>query len=214
MGFGREGRSAVHRGPQRTLTLDDTANAGRPANLRVNLWRWARRYPKWPVIVVGSLVLTVILMFTVSWMYFAALPMALIPNLIYWGRVREHFLHGDANPGLVVSSTPLWIAVRTDMTKGAGSYPMLCVREEPPCKVWGDPAPVGTRLATVALYGVGSEELDEQWQELDPRPVEPVAADPERAKQLLESFPSSEWEALAQAVSQVHPLRPGLFPVV
>ena len=35
---------------QSTWTLDDSARAGNPGNVRVNRFRWFRNYPKWPLI--------------------------------------------------------------------------------------------------------------------------------------------------------------------
>jgi hypothetical protein len=208
MTYSRENRSEVQRGQQQTLTLDDSALASQPAGVRVSLWRWVRRYPKWPVILVGSLVLSVLACFLVD------VPLALLPNIYYWNRVREHFLHGDANPGIVVSSSPLLIAVWTDMRKEEGStYPMLRVFEEPPAEEWDGSPAVGTRVATAALYGIGDDEGTPYWESFEPRPVEPVAASAEEARALLESFEPERWERLQAAVAELGTPREGLHRV-
>jgi hypothetical protein len=214
MTYSRENRSEVQRGQQQTLTLDDSALASQPGGVRVSLWRWVRRYPKWPVILVGSLVLSIVACFVVDGMFLVAVPLALLPNIYYWNRVREHFRHGDANPGVVVSSSPLLIAVWTDMRKEEGSsYPMLRVFEEPPADEWGAAPPVGTRLATVALYGIGDDENTPYWESFEPRSVEPVAASAEEARALLESFTPESWARLERAVAELGPLREGLHRV-
>jgi hypothetical protein len=214
MTYSRENRSEVQRGQQQTLTLDDSALASQPAGVRVSLWRWVRRYPKWPVILVGSLVLSVLACFLVDGMFLVAVPLALLPNIYYWNRVREHFLHGDANPGIVVSSSPLLIAVWTDMRKEEGStYPMLRVFEEPPAEEWDGSPAVGTRVATAALYGIGDDEGTPYWESFEPRPVEPVAASAEEARALLESFEPERWERLQAAVAELGTPREGLHRV-
>lgn len=203
----------MQRSDQQTLTLDDTTLASHVAGVDVSLWHWAQRYPKWPAILLGSLILTPILMFTVSQMFLALLPSVIIPTYWYMKRVREHFRHGDANPGVIISTSPILVAVLTDMTKGAGSYPMLHVRKERASSHWGDPAEVGTRLATVALYGVGEDDKDPYWGEFHPFAVEPVAADPEEAAELLASFSVQQWEKLESAVRTLQPKTEGLFPL-
>lgn len=213
MSYGRTGRSEMQRGDQQTLTLDDTALASNPGGLRVSLWRWSQRYPKWPVILVGSVILTPILMLLVSSMFMVAIPLVVVSTHWYMKRVREHFLYGDANPGMVISSSPLLIAVRTDMSKGEGYYPVLHVREEKPSPHFGEPAEVGKRLATIALYGTGPEEDKLRWAEFNPRPVEPVAADAEEARRLRESFPPQQWAELESAIEQIRPRTEGLFEI-
>lgn len=211
MTYTREGRSTVERSDQRSLTLDDTLTASHPGGVKVSLWRWACRYPKWPLILTTSVLLTPFLIVSVSLMFIAALPITVIPAIWYAKRVREHFLYGDANPGLVISTSPFRIAVWVDLTKGEGSFPALSVKAEPPFKHQGKPAEVGTRLATVALYDIGSEEDLGYWENLDPRPVEPVAAREEDARKLFESFSAEQWERLEKAVESVKPTRAGLF---
>ncbi len=110
---------------QRTITLDDSARASNPGNLEVNLFRWLRHYPKWPVIWFGSLLLFVGLAFVGHWTYWIIALALLVMNLLYWQRVRDHFRHGDANPAIILSLKPMLIAVSADLSKGAGKYPAI-----------------------------------------------------------------------------------------
>jgi len=210
MSYIRGSGDGTQRSAQHTLTLDDSAIASHPGRLRVSSWLWTRRYPKWPVLLAVALVATVVLSFTVDRMFLASVPLALIPNVFYWKRVREHFRHGDANPGVVVSRDPLRIAVWTDMTKGEGSYPVLRVFGEPPWEVEGKPLDVGTRVATVGLYAVDEEEARPYWERFDPRPVAPVAAEEAEAQALLESFGPERWERLERAVTTMGAVEEGL----
>jgi hypothetical protein len=201
----------MERGAQRTVTLDDTQVASRPGKLRVSFWRWSLRYPKWPVIIIGSLILTLVLSATVSLMFIVALPLTLIPNYLYWFRVREHFMHGDANPGLVVDCSPTLIAVWTDMTRGEGSHPMLRICRESSSGRAGATFELGERVATVGLYDQGEIEDAPYWERFDPRVVEPVAASKGEARRLLDSFTSEEWAKLERACAEVETLQEGLF---
>lgn len=213
MSFGRENRSEMERGAQKTLTLDDTAMASHRGQIKVSFRRWARRYPKWPAILAVSLVLSIVLTIFADTMFVVAVPLALMPNVFYWNRIREHFQHGDANPGIIVSSSPLLVAVRTDMSKGDGSYPMLRILREAPWEDWGATPQVGTRIATIALYGDGEDENLAHWERFEPRPVAPVAAEAEHAKSLLTSFDEQEWSTLEQALELVESRREGLHRV-
>lgn len=214
MTFSREKRSAMKRGAQRTLTLDDSAVASDRAGLRVSPWRWSRRYPRWPLILGGSTVLNAAALF-LSPFFLVALPITLVANLFYWVRVREHFQYGDANPGLVVSSSPLLIAVWTDLAKGEGSYPVLRVLREEPAKEWGTPPAVGTRVATVGLYddGDAANEDPRRWGRFEPRPVELVASAAADAQRLLEGFSPERWERLERAIRELGRPREGLHRV-
>jgi len=213
MTYGRDDRSDTERSNQKTLTLDDSALASHPGGVRVSLVRWSLRYPKWPVILVGALLLSVGLSVTVDWMFVVSLPLALIPNFFYWNRVREHFRYGDANPGLIVGTDPVRIAVLTDMTKGEGSYPLLRISEDKPAAQWGSPVTPGTRVATVGLYGVGHDERAPRWESFEPWTVEPVAADVDQAIALLDGFEPEQWERLERAVAQIGQRSEGSYPV-
>ena len=213
MTYGRESRSDTERSDRKTLTLDDTAVASHPAGVRVSLVRWSLRYPKWPAILIDSLIASVGLSVWVDWMFVVTLPLALIPNFFYWNRVREQYRHGDANPGVIVSGDPLRFAVLTDMSKGEGRYPMLCLATDKPAPHWGSPARSGTRIATAGLYAEGHDGRAPAWERFDPWPIEPVAASVDEAIALLDSFTDAQWEALERAVAEVGSRPDGLHPV-
>jgi hypothetical protein len=128
------------------------ARASNPAGASISLLRFARHYPKWPllwlVVVTGS----ALLMWLLSlWFAFLLLP-ALLHFLIYRERVTGHFRLGDANPGVVVGVNPTLVAIRTDLTKGIGSYPAVRVVRARLRRIMGRPVEVGMRLPTVAVY--------------------------------------------------------------
>ena len=79
-------------------------------------------------------------------MFVVGLPLTIIPAIWYVKRVNEWFLYGDANPGILISTTPPLIAVWTDLTKDEGSYPALNVHRERPSDRW-EGLEVGTRVA-------------------------------------------------------------------
>jgi hypothetical protein len=209
----REDRTDTQRGAQRTLTLDDSAVASRPAGVRVSLLRWSLRYPKWPVILIASFLLSVGLSVLVDWMFVVSLPLAMIPNFFYWNRIVEHYRFGDANPGVLVRVDPPLVAVLTDMSKGGEGDWRLRVVDELPAREWGDPPVAGTRLATVGLYHEGDDDRAPSWGRFDPLTVEPVTAAAEDAVRLMESFEPEEWRRLERAADAVAPVRAGLYEV-
>ncbi len=209
----REDRTDTQRGAQRTLTLDDSAVASRPAGVAVSLVRWSLRYPRWPVILIAALLLSLGLSVFVDWMFVVSLPLALIPNFFYWNRIVEHYRFGDANPGVLVGTEPPLVAVLADMSKsGAGDW-RLCVVEDRPAREWGEPPTVGARLATVGLYHDGDDDRAPSWGRFDPLTVEPVTADADDAVRLMERFEPTEWRRLERAADAVAPTRPGLYDV-
>lgn len=210
MTYTREGRSAFERSEQKSLTLDDGLTASHPGGLKVNLWRWSCRNPKWPLILTIAALLVPVMIFQISLMFVAAVPLTIIPAIWYTKRVREHFLYGDANPGVLISTSPALIAVWTDLTKDEGSYPALSVHHERPSDRWG-PLQVGTRVATIALYDIGEKEDCPYWERVHPHSVEPIAASADEARALLASFSDEEWERLERAVEELKPTRAGLF---
>lgn len=211
MTYTREGRSAYERSEQRSLTLDDSMAASHPGGLKVSLWRWSCRYPTWPLVLTVSTLLLPVLIVWISPMFIVGLPLTIIPLIWYMKRVSERFLYGDANPGILISTTPPLIAVWTDLTKGEGSFPALNVHRERPSDRWEGSLEVGARVATVGLYDVGPKEECPYWERFHPRSVEPVAATAEAARELRASFGDEQWDRLERAVAELKPTREGLF---
>lgn len=201
------------RDDQSTWTMDDTTRASNPGGIRLNPLQWFKSYPMWPCLWIGLLVGSIFLAFF-NWYFWIAACLFLAMNGLYWQRVKEHFKHGCANPGVVVSLDPMLIAVCTDLTKGIGEYPAVKIISKKMGTICGQVPQVGTRVATVALYSASVDENLPHWESFDPRPVDCATTDLNAMYGVMNSFTEEDWQELASFLSQVEqPFRPGLFPV-
>lgn len=138
----------------------------------------------------------------------------LVLNFYYWQRIREHFMHGCANPGVVVSMSPMLIAVSTDLTKGEGQYPAIKIIRKNLSTINGRRPIIGTKVATVALYSAGFDENAPCWNDFYPLPVDCAMGDQKIYKAILNSFSDDDWAALRNGLNQIpRPFRKGLFHV-
>ncbi|MCP4504388.1 MAG: hypothetical protein GY822_31115 [Deltaproteobacteria bacterium] len=113
---------------------------------------------------------------------------------------------GDANPGIIVSTSPLLLAVRTDLRKGPNlCFPVLKIVPSSKARCWGPAPQEGQRVVTVALY---SEHLGEQrppyWLDFDPISPEPYVDSFLETNGLLNSFGDDEWDALEQGILEMN----------
>lgn len=177
--------------------------ASHPGGIDVSLLRWCLRYPKWPVILLGGALGFAVAAVLVHWsLWLLAVPFAAC-FVLYRIRIRSHFQNGNASPGRVISTSPLLIAVRTDLTMGRGYFPAIRVIREKPSSRWPEPLEVGQQVATCALYHKAGEDDGTHWDTFDPRPVEPVASDPQAAASLLASFPPHQWDQLDRGIGEL-----------
>lgn len=199
-------------------TVDINTIASHPGRLSVSTVRWALRFPKWPAMLASFVLFPLILLFIygTNTLYFVLimifLTLSVTANKFYWKRVHEHFRYGDTNPAIVVSEEPFLIATRTDLSKGHGRYPVIKIVREPRSGFSGR-MQVGRRVATVALYRGDPNDDRPHWEDFFPYAVEPVAADREEAKSLLESFDAGEWQALEDGLHEVKAMREGLHKI-
>ncbi len=196
-----------------SVTLDDSVETPHPGGITINKLRWILRNPFWPLLLGIPLVLACAAAFMWHW----AIWLIVVPlfglNLLYWRRITEHFRFGDANPGKVVSTDPILIAVRSDLTIGYGSYPVVKIVEEAASDRWPTPLEVGHRVATVALYARPEDQTLMRWGDFNPKPVEPIAVRPEDAHQLRESFSDEEWDLLDRGIAELSDLTVGLHRI-
>ena len=183
-------------------TVDENSVASAPGELTVSRIRWALRYPVWPVSLALLFVATYILT-KVHWSGYVALFIAGTANFFYWKRIEEHFRVGDANPGLIVGVNPLRIAVRTDLSKGIGHYPVIKIFREPPSSRFGEGLNViGKRVVTVSLY-CDDEDDAPHWSDFHPTVVEPIAKNPRDVERLMASFTDEQWRTLDEGLARL-----------
>lgn len=186
--------------------------AGNPGGVRISLVRLIWRNPFEHVflfsVVLGSAALAV----CVHWGFWVLTALAVVFTGLYWRAMRHHFMRGDANPGVVIETEPILIAVRTDLSKGFGTYPVIKVIEEKPSGRWPTPLRVGQVVATVAMYTY-SDDTYAHWADFDPLPAGPVAADPDDTKRVMRSFSDRSIEQVREGLAQLGPRGPGLYRV-
>lgn len=201
---------------QEVLTFDSSARASSPGNVSISVLVWLVHYPRWPLLLFAMLVASLVLVLRAPFAGLMVAGFLILPNWLYWRRIKEHFLHGDANPGLIVSVDPMLYAVGTDLTKGEGRFPVVKVvrkRFRPVCS----PATVGARIMTVALYQASAEPEDvalPHWVGFDPRPIDCATRDRDQIDKALASVDDQRWAWLQAALEEVpQPYRPGIYPV-
>src|SRR4051794_4766671 len=114
----------------RLALVDDRSVASKPGGISVNPFRYAAHFPFWPLVFGGALVGSIALTTAQPKLWFVTL-LVLGINFLFWLRVRLHFRFGCINPAKIVSLSPFTLAVMTDLTTGAGSYPVLKILRHP-----------------------------------------------------------------------------------
>ena len=199
---------------QNTWTLNDSAQASNPGNIKVNLIRWMRFYPKWPSILFGSFALFLMLAIFIHWGFYLLAVPALILSWMYWRRVQDHFAYGCVNAGVVVSTQPMLIAVSTDLSKGIGEYPAIRIIEKSLPAACNQPPQIGSMLPLVALYQPSPDVRLPHWESFDPRPVECATGNRDTIQRSFESLTDSDWTELKSHLRQVpRPFQCGLYHV-
>lgn len=200
--------------PQSTWTLNDSARASNPGDLRVNLLVWFTHYPKWPLVFGLSLLFSVMLATVVHSAFWIGVLILAALNFFYWQRVRDHFRHGCINPSIVVCLDPMLIAVATDLTKGVGEFPVIKIFKKRLSVIGGCQPVLGSRLATVSLYYATPDDSIPHWASFDPRPVECATTDKAEIDRMLLSISESDWQELGRWLGQVpRPFECGLYTI-
>ena len=194
--------------------LDSQTRASNPGRVHVNRITWLVNYPLWPVTWSVLLGLAVVFALLLHWSIWFAAALLLLVNWLYWQQVSAHFSEGCANPGMVVQTNPVLIAVATDLTKGVGAFPVVKIFEKNMKTVNGLPPQPGTRLATIALYSASANDEDPHWEDFDPRLVNCGNSSPAAVQQVMATFTESDWQKLHYAINTLpRPFVPGLYHV-
>ena len=91
---------------------------------------------------------------------------------LYWTRVREHFLHGCALPGIIVSIENQLVAFCTDLTTGDGNCPAVRILRQPIHSMCdGDPTPdrrtASTLVEDAGIFRSAKPRLCSRWWPVD-----------------------------------------------
>lgn len=193
--------------------VDPHTVASNPGRISVKRLRWVRHRPLWPLVWSLPVVVSFVGIVFHHWAW-------VIPGMVfmqvlrrYFNGLAEHFHYGDANPGVVVSVSPMRVAVLTDMSKGGGYYPAIKITEERVPLIGKQKPAVGARVATVALYQNRVPDAP-HWSGFRPIPIDYVTDDAEELASLMSTFSLADWEDLIDGLSELpKPHEPGLFPL-
>jgi hypothetical protein len=206
----RSGHSGAVRANS-SLTLNNDTSASNPARARLNPLRYAWFYPTWPLSWTVLLAASVFLAVGVSLWFLFLVASILTLNIFYWIRVKEFFVHGDSNPGLVIHLQPTLVAVVTDLGNRGGAYPAIKVFRTRLRRSMGERIEPGTRLATVALYSRGTDPNAPHWTDFDPRPLECATGNPQVIHRVFDLYSRGEWRRLEACVERLPSPAPGLY---
>lgn len=194
---------------EKSYTVDNNTYASNPGNAILKPLVWMK-YNFFIVFILSLSVLLSIFLIIIS-RWFLILPILLLKvNHFYWLRQKEHFKHGDSNGGLVVSLKPNLVAVKTDLTKGFGKYPVIKVIHY---KITRN-VNIGDRVPTVALYTASMDEDLPHWINFNPIPLKYATNDKQTYIRALESYNEEDWIYLEEALKEIpQPYRSGLYKI-
>jgi Protein of unknown function (DUF3239) len=125
---------------------------------------------------------------------------------------REHFSFGCVNPAIVVSQSPPLVAVATDLRKWDEPYPVIKILAQPLHTISGGVPPIGTRLATVALYCAGAEAKQDHWVDFNPIVVNCITDNQTDIDRVFNSIQREDWQDLEMGLRRVEKrTQPGLY---
>lgn len=190
------------------------ARASNPGRLKVHFLAYLRCFPSTPLILAGLVGFSILLALFGPPRAWIALLVVLALCGLGLQRLNEYFWSGDVNPAGVVSVRPYLVAVYGDLTTQADGYwPVIKILPQPLDRMTGGPPPLGTRLATVAMYDPNNATA-EHWGDFWPRVINCVSNSRADIARVLASIPEDDWARLEEGLRQVPaPHRPGLFPV-
>lgn len=125
--------------------------------------------------------------------------------------IREYFVYGCVNPSIIVASKPPLVAVFTDLRTNIMPYYAIKILPQPLHWMKNGVPPLGTRLATVALYEGNINKG--YWDNFHPIVIDCVTGNQADIQRVLESIPDWEWEQLEIGLDYMKTTKPGLYPI-
>jgi len=177
------------------ITVDPNTFASRPGGVRLNYLQWIRCYPFWPVILLAALIGVLVATFIMGTGWYLGCAAAVVVNFLYWTRKREHFASGDTCPAVVISTSPMKLAVSTNLaTNQTANHPVIKVIRVPRASVPEDRRKVGAHLATVALYS--GSKVGFSWEDFYPLSVGAAEPNGTVMDQCVTRFTLVDWEGI------------------
>jgi hypothetical protein len=196
-------------------SADWEAEASNPAKIRINYLRYFASRPGPISIFLIVLAAIVVASAWLSWWILLGLVLVLPALALYLLRIGAHFMHGCANPGMIVSERPCLVAVFTDLTRdGESFWPVIKIIRQPLGRFGHEPVVLGGRVVTAAFYVPPEDEQSTRWDGFSPICIDCATGDRAEGRRCLESFAPAEWEALEAGLAQVpQPVKEGLYDV-
>ncbi len=192
-----------------TYTMDDSTRASNPGRIRIQLIKYWTSYPFWPTIwLVGTLLSLALIPLTKA--AIAGVVACGCLMVLYWTRVREHFIHGCALPAIVLNPAEGLIAVSTDLSTGEGEYPAVKIMQQPLHRMTGGPPRMGQRIVAVAVYEQDPNQSD-YWANFHPRLVACATTNAKAIEESRQTISEDDWQELQQMLTRVKSRQPGLY---
>lgn len=192
-----------------TYTMDDSTRASNPGRIRINLIKYWMSYPKWPTIwLVGTLLCAALIPLSKGAIVGVLLCGLLL--VLYWTRVREHFIHGCALPAIVLNPAKGLIAVSTDLSTGEGEYPAVRIMQQPLHRMTGGLPRKGQRIVAVAVYERDPNQTD-YWANFHPRLVACATTNTKAIEESRYTISEDDWQELEQMLTRIKSRQPGLY---
>ena len=191
-------------------TIDNNTFASNPGNAELNKWTWFCHNKVIVSLLSLFLVCSIIAVIIVNNAFSLLAIVAIVINIFYWTRIKEHFLSGASNSGVIIGTNPTLIAVNTDLSKGFGNYPVIKIIESDSLKHLS----IGDRVPTVALYTASNDISLPHWIDFNPIPLSYATGSSKVITLAIKSYSPERWEQLERQLLAVKkPYKPGLYKV-
>ena len=200
---------------QATVTVASDTYASNPGQLAVNPFVWSRSKPKWPLLLGGAFLISVLPFAKgFGWLPLVRSLLLLIVNVVYWLRIYEHFKRGDSAPGKIISLDPPLVAVATDLSKGNGIFPVLKVTKHQKGLLRRIADDFGAEIPTVSLFKHSEKKESPHWDNVFPLPAQFATSSQVKIETAMNTFHPDEWKVLADGIRQLpKPYSPGLYRI-
>jgi Protein of unknown function (DUF3239) len=194
---------------KRTYTTDNSTFASNPGNVTFDPWcYYTKSYPMDGVALFVLIIVSIALVSISLPNPLLFLVFLLIPFVFLLKRKQEHFKFGDSNPGIVIKTSPILVAVMTDLRKRNESYPVVKIIKVPLKNVR-----IGTKVGTVALYE-GTVESIPHWSDFHPIVVNCATRNLAEIEAAIASYTPKQFSDLEDGILQLQePYKEGLYKI-
>jgi len=190
--------------------------ASNPTGITFDQNQWYRFHKKGSLIITGCMLIALFLSFKFSYYFLFLFGFIVIVNKIYWWFIGRRFLHGDYNVGKIVSTSPMLLAVPTNLSKGhTKSFPVIKIIEIKFDKLGDHILMIGDKLGTAGLYSHSKDDSTPFWEGFSPEPVYYANSDYQsQAERANNSVSAEKWAELENNLKQLpQPFQVGIYKI-